>query len=74
MNLQLNCCDHHNQEAAEDTPLLQALIGIVHPKIIILSLLTQPQTVSNLHEYLSSAKHKRKCLKNVGNQTAADLH
>jgi len=34
----------------------------------ILSSFTHPQVISNLHEYLSSAKHKD-ILKNVSNQT-----
>jgi len=35
----------------------------VHPKIKILSSITLPQAVPNLHESLSSAEHKRRYFK-----------
>jgi len=40
--------------------------GIVHPKMKMLSSLTYPHVVPNLHEFLFS---KEDILKNVGNKT-----
>jgi len=37
--------------------------GIVHPKMKILSSFTHPQVVPNLHDFLSSAEHKRRYFK-----------
>ncbi len=40
----------------------------------IMSSFTDPQVVPNLYEFLFSVEHKKKCLKNVGNQTIAGPH
>ncbi len=51
--------------------------GIVHPKMKILSSFTHPQVVSNLYEFLCSAKHKEEfffILKKVYNQTVLGHH
>ncbi len=40
--------------------LVSCVKEIVHPKMI--SLVTHPQVVSNLFEFLSSVEHKRMCV------------